>query len=111
MAVALAASRVPGFWRSASNNYPDVTSFVIPANQRGIKIMKDDFSIKGEVIAALETINNPGSDQSIVDAHLVENVVVKAGIVDLTLVIDASRKREERFALEDAIAVAVEAIG
>lgn len=72
--------------------------------------MKDDFSIKGEVIAALESINNPGSEQSIVDAHLVENVVVKAGIVDLTLVIDATRKRDERFALEDAIADAVEAI-
>lgn len=72
--------------------------------------MKDDFSIKGEVIAALEAITNPGTEQSIVDAHIVENVVVKAGVVDITLVIDAARKREERFAIEDAIADNVEAI-
>ncbi|MBA2665134.1 MAG: Mrp/NBP35 family ATP-binding protein [Bradymonadaceae bacterium] len=72
--------------------------------------MKDDFSIKGEVISALETIKDPATDTSIVDSHLVENVVVKAGVVDLTLVVDAKGNREDRFALEDAIADAVEAI-
>lgn len=74
--------------------------------------MKDDFSIKGEVITALEEVADPGTDgKNIVETHMVEQVDVNKGVVDLTLVMDAGRDRKERFALEDAIYDAVEAIG
>jgi ATP-binding protein involved in chromosome partitioning len=72
--------------------------------------MKDDFSIKGEVIAALEGIEDPAQDKNLVDAHMIEQVEVDAGVVDLTLVVDRQRDRSERFAIEDAIYEAVEAI-
>jgi ATP-binding protein involved in chromosome partitioning len=71
--------------------------------------MKDDFSIKGDVIDALSQIEDQG--KSIVDAHMVEEVDVNAGVVELTLVIAKDRPREERFALEDKISDALEAIG
>ena len=70
--------------------------------------MKDDFSIKGEIIDALSAIQDGG--QSIVDAHMVEAVEVNGGVVDLTLVVGKDRAREERFALEDKINDAVEKI-
>ncbi len=72
--------------------------------------MKDDFSIKGEVIDALEGVTDPTSGKSIVDAHIVEQVLVEQGIVDLTLAIARTVSREDRFTIEDAIADRVEAI-
>ncbi len=72
--------------------------------------MKDDFSIKGDVIAALEDVVDPAKDKNVIDAHMVESVEVSAGIVDLVITIEKGRDREERFALEDAIADAVEAV-
>ncbi|WP_230469780.1 iron-sulfur cluster assembly protein, partial [Lujinxingia vulgaris] len=73
--------------------------------------MKDDFSIKGEVIAALEGVEDPGQGgKNIVDTHLVEQVEVKAGVADITLVMPKGRAREERFAIEDAVYDKVEAI-
>jgi ATP-binding protein involved in chromosome partitioning len=73
--------------------------------------MKDDFSIKGEVIAALETVIDPQAGNNVVEAHMVEAVDVAAGVVDITLTIQKGRSREERFALEDDIYDKVEAIG
>ncbi|TXD38201.1 Mrp/NBP35 family ATP-binding protein [Lujinxingia vulgaris] len=73
--------------------------------------MKDDFSIKGEVIAALEGVEDPGQGgKNIVDTHLVEQVEVKAGVADITLVMPKGRAREERFTIEDAVYDKVEAI-
>lgn len=72
--------------------------------------MKDDFSIKGEVISALETVEDPAKDTNILDAHMVEQVEVDGGVVDLTLVVEEERDRNERFALEDAIYDQLEAI-
>jgi ATP-binding protein involved in chromosome partitioning len=72
--------------------------------------MKDDFSIKGEVISALETVDDPAKDANVIDAHMVEQVDVESGVVDITLVVEPSRDRNERFAIEDAIYEAVEAI-
>ena len=73
--------------------------------------MKDDFSIKGEVITALEDIDDPQAGTSIVDSHLVEQVEVDKGVVDVILVMEASRDRKERFAIEDGVYDKVEAIG
>ncbi|MFW6053205.1 MAG: P-loop NTPase [Persicimonas sp.] len=72
--------------------------------------MKDDFSIKGEVISALESVEDPGTDKSIIDTHIVEQVDVAGGVVDITLVVDRERDRDERFAIEDGVYEAVEAI-
>ncbi len=73
--------------------------------------MKDDFSIKGEVITALEEIDDPQAGESIVNSHLVEQVEVDQGVVDIILVMEASRDRQERFGIEDSVYDAVEAIG
>ncbi|RAL22805.1 sodium:proton antiporter [Lujinxingia litoralis] len=73
--------------------------------------MKDDFSIKGEVIAALEGVEDPGQGgKNIVDTHLVEQVEVKGGVADITLVMPKGRDRQERFAIEDAVYDRVESI-
>lgn len=73
--------------------------------------MKDDFSIKGEVIAALEGVKDPSADgKNIVETHLVEQVDVSQGVVDLVLVMDPARDRQERFGIEDGVCDAVEAI-
>ncbi len=72
--------------------------------------MKDDFSIKGEVIAALETVIDPKSDQNLVAAHMVENVVVNGGVVEITLAVNKDHGRDERFAIEDDVYDKVEAI-
>ncbi len=72
--------------------------------------MKDDFSLKGEIIEALEGIEDPAKEKNIVDAHMVEEVEVSAGVVDLVIAIEKGRDREERFAIEDGIYDAVEAV-
>ncbi len=72
--------------------------------------MKDDFSIKGEVITALEAIDDPEAEESIVDSHLVEQVEVDSGVVDVILVMESSRDRKERFAIEDEVYDELEAI-
>lgn len=72
--------------------------------------MKDDRSIKGEVITALEEVQDPQAEKNVVDAHLVEELNVSGGVVDLVLVMEKGRDREERFAIEDEIYDRVEAI-
>jgi ATP-binding protein involved in chromosome partitioning len=73
--------------------------------------MKDDFSIKGEVISALEEIDDPEKGKNLIDAHMIENVEVDGGVVDIILEVEPGRDREERFAIEDGIYDNVEAIG
>jgi len=72
--------------------------------------MKDDFSIKGEVISHLEQIEDPAKDQNILDAHMVERVDVDGGVVDMTFIVESGRSRDERFALEDDIYETLEGI-
>lgn len=72
--------------------------------------MKDDFSIKGEVIEALENVIDPAAGKSLVDAHVVEEVEVSGGVVEIVLVMEKGRDRKERFEIEDAVADQVEAI-
>ena len=47
---------------------------------------------------------------NLVDAHMVEEVNVNDGVVDLVIAINADRERKARFALEDSIYDAVEAL-
>ncbi len=73
--------------------------------------MKDDFTIKGEIISALEGVEDPKAGKDIVNSHLVEQVNVDKGVADVILVMEGSRDRQERFGIEDAVYDAVEAIG
>jgi ATP-binding protein involved in chromosome partitioning len=72
--------------------------------------MKDAFAIKGEVIDALESIADPGSDSNIVQSHVVESVDVTGQRVEIVLTVGKGWKREERFSVEDTIYEKVEAI-
>lgn len=72
--------------------------------------MKDDFSIKGEVIAALEEIKDPLTEKDLVSAHMVEKVEVSKGVVDITLAVTKEHDRQQRFALEDLVYDRIEAI-
>ncbi len=72
--------------------------------------MKDDFTIKGEVITALEGVEDPEEGENIVDSHTVEEVDVDKGVVDVVLVMEKSRDRQQRFGIEDDVYDAVEAI-
>lgn len=72
--------------------------------------MKDDFSLKGDIIDALEGIQAPSQDKSIIDAHMVEQVEVNGGVADITLIVGREIDRDARFVVEDAIYDAVEAI-
>src|SRR5690554_7864919 len=72
--------------------------------------MKDDFSIKGEVIAVLEAIEDPTQGKNLLDAHMIEQVDVQSGVVDITVLVELGRTREERFSLEDSIYNKVEEI-
>jgi len=72
--------------------------------------MKDDFSLKGEVIDALMGVTAPSGDKNIVDAHIVENIDINGGVADITLTMGKEHGRDERFELEDKIYDAVEAI-
>lgn len=73
--------------------------------------MKDDFSLKGEAIDALEKILKPGSDSSVIDAHMIEELEVNGGKIKIVLIVDNELERKARFALEDAICDTLEAIG
>ncbi|MFB6373868.1 MAG: iron-sulfur cluster assembly protein, partial [Bradymonadaceae bacterium] len=72
--------------------------------------MKDDFTLKGEVISHLEEIEDPAKDQNLLDAHMIEEVEVDGGVVDMVFVVESGRSRDERFALEDEIYESLEAI-
>lgn len=72
--------------------------------------MKDDFSLKGEIIEALESITDTATNKNLVEAHMVEAVNVAAGIVDLVIIVAKDRAREDRIALEDAIYDTIEAV-
>ncbi len=72
--------------------------------------MKDDFSLKGDVISALETIEDPDKGENLLDAHMVEEVDVQGGVADIVLIVDSARDRQARFDLEDDIYDTVEEI-
>lgn len=70
----------------------------------------DDLTIKGSVIDALMALTDAHSGKNVVDAHLLDAVDVKDGVVDLKLNFPADYPREARWTMEDSIADAVEAV-
>lgn len=70
----------------------------------------DDLNIKSAVIDALGNITDASSGKSIIDAHLLEAVDVKDGVVDIKLKVPADITKEQRWDLEDDVADAAEAI-
>lgn len=72
--------------------------------------MKDDFSLKGEVISVLEAIVDPAEGKNLLDAHMIEQVTVQDGEVDVTVLVKLGRSREDRATLEESIHAKVGAI-
>lgn len=70
----------------------------------------DDLNIKSAVIDALASVTDASSGKSIIDAHLLEAVDVKDGVVDLKLKVPADISKDDRWDLEDNVADATEAI-
>src|SRR5690554_1413840 len=70
----------------------------------------DDLTIKGSVIDALMSVTDSHSGKSVIDAHLLDAVDVKDGVVDLKLNFPAAYPRDARWTVEDAIVDAVEAV-
>jgi ATP-binding protein involved in chromosome partitioning len=75
--------------------------------------MRDDFSLKADVIDALERLKDPqaGPDaKDLVTAGVVQKVEVAQGAVKVTLLFDDDRPQPERHALEDLVCDTLEAI-
>jgi ATP-binding protein involved in chromosome partitioning len=72
--------------------------------------MRDDFSIKGDVIDALEKVQDPAAGKDVVSLGLVEKVEVVGGAVKIVLIFNDDRPQPERFAVEDAVCDVVEKI-
>ena len=72
--------------------------------------MADDFELKGLIIDALATVNDPASGSSVLDAHMLESVDVADGVAAVKLSFPAGYDRDKRWELEDAVTAAVEAI-
>jgi len=70
----------------------------------------DDLNIKSAVIDALAAVTDESSGKSIIDAHLLEAVDVKDGVVDIKLKVPADLSKDARWDLEDNVADAVEAV-
>ena len=72
--------------------------------------MADDMTLKGDVIDAASAINDPVSEQSLLDAHLLEEVEVVDGVATIKLAFPKDYPKDARWDLEDAVADAIEAI-
>lgn len=72
--------------------------------------MKDDFSLKGDVISALESIEDPAEGKNLVDAHMVEEVDVQRGVASVTLAVQLGRSHDERTALQESVTSALNAV-
>ncbi len=70
----------------------------------------DDLSIKSAVIDVLAKINDEHSGKNIVDAHLLDTVDVKDGVVSIRLKVPTDFPKEARWDLEDDVADAAEAV-
>ncbi len=71
--------------------------------------MATDFELKGQVIDALEKVEAKDG-VSVMDALMIEKVVVKGGEVNLTVIFEDDAPKETRWDMEDKIADAVEEI-
>jgi ATP-binding protein involved in chromosome partitioning len=70
----------------------------------------DDLTLKGNVIEAIAKVIDPQTDKSILDAHLLEEVNVEDGQVDIRLNFPEAYPREARWDLEDKIVDKTEGI-
>ncbi len=72
--------------------------------------MADDLTIKSAAIDAAMEVNAPGSDDSIVDAHILDELTVAEGVVTVVLKFGADVGKNARWEVEDALADALEGI-
>lgn len=63
----------------------------------------DDLTLKGNVIAAIAKVIDPQTDKSILDAHLLEEVKVEDGTVNIRLSFPEAYPRDARWDLEDKV--------
>lgn len=70
----------------------------------------DDFELKALIINAAGQIQDPVSEKNILDAHMLEEVEVADGVVEVTLRYPKGYAKEHRWDLEDAVTDAVQAI-
>ena len=73
--------------------------------------MADDMQLKGAVIDAVGMIEDPVSKKTLLDAHMVEDVVVQGGEVTVKIAFPANYPKDERWVVEDNVHDAVEKIG
>ena len=72
--------------------------------------MADEFEIKAMVIDAVSEIPDPSSGESILDAHMLEEIEVSGSIVDIALKFPDKYERNHRWTVEDAVTDAVQAL-
>ena len=70
--------------------------------------MADDLSIKGAAIDAAMSVQAPGSEDSIVDAHILEEISVEDGVVTAKLQFPKDTSKSARWDVEDALTDALE---
>lgn len=63
----------------------------------------DDLTLKGNVIEAIAKVIDPQTDKSILDAHLLEEVKVEDGTVNIRLSFPEAYPRDARWDLEDKV--------
>ena len=72
--------------------------------------MADDMTLKGDVIDAASAIVDPVSGESLLDAHLLEEVEVADGVATIKLAFPKDYPKDARWDLEDTVADAIEAL-
>ena len=72
--------------------------------------MADEFEIKAMVIDAVSEIADPRSGDSILEAHILEEIEVNGSIVVVALKFSDDYVRNDRWAVEDAVSDAVQAL-
>ncbi len=72
--------------------------------------MTDNFTKKSLVIDALAQITDKNTNKNVLDAHMIEQVIVEGDEATVTVVFEDDASKEDRWVLEDKIADAVEAI-
>jgi ATP-binding protein involved in chromosome partitioning len=72
--------------------------------------MADEFEIKAMVIDAVSEIIDPRSGDSVLEAHILEGLELSGSIVDISLKFPDDYDRNDRWAVEDAVTDAVQAL-
>ncbi len=72
--------------------------------------MADEFEIKAMVIDACSGVTDPSSGESVLDAHILEEIEVDGSIVSVALKFPDAYDRNHRWEVEDAVTDAVQAL-